>query len=175
MKRAVIILFLNILGNYLVAQNSIKFNKTYFILPGYGVVPLSIMRLSNDYLVYASTVYAPGRQCAGLAKIDSLGDMVWVKTYPFAGYNEVSTNTENETAVTVPWGGEIAADILQNDSTGFYNWALYRFDSRGDTIWTKNNKDSSNLWVDQIKITRDNKYLIYGQWIKVVVIRHRWH
>lgn len=165
MKRFVFIIFLTFLGSFLAAQNVGKFNKVYSILSGYGSEAIGVSVATNGYIIYGGTVYAPNKQAVAIMKIDSIGNSVWAKYFPDGSYNFFWANTSNELGINVPWGGEIVAGILQNNSTGFDNWGLYRFDSKGDTVWTRNYKDSTNFWANQIKITRDNKYLIYGSWV----------
>lgn len=178
MRKIVSILFLTMLGSQLAAQQVNTFNKTYSIIPGYGSGSSGVSITSNGYIIYGGTTYSPNKECVEILKVDSNGNSIWGKYFPNKNYNFTWINISNEIGVNVPWGGEIMAGMLQNDTTGFYNWGLYRFGNGGDTVWTKNYKDSTDFWVDQIKITRDKKYLIYGEWvnnkdypIKVAIIK----
>jgi hypothetical protein len=164
LKKGLHVLLFCVLGNSLIAQNT-QFNKAYQPIPGLSAISFSVQNAPSGNIVYGGTVDSNNHQDVALVKIDSAGNVLWKKSYNKIGYNFAPDGTANEIGVVVPWGGEIGvADWEIDTSSSFAYWSLYRFDAIGDTIWTKNYHDSTDIVMDQLKITRDKKYLIYGEW-----------
>ncbi len=164
-KGAFLLFFIGILGNFTIAQN-IRFNEAFPIIPGLAASSLSIMVEPNGYIIYGITLDSKGHQDIALSKIDSTGNILWKKSYPKASYNFLPYAVCNELGINIPWGGEIGEIDWYNDTvSSLVCWGLYRFDGNGDTVWTRNYADSTFTLTDEIKITRDEKYLIYGAWI----------
>ena len=123
------------------------------------------MNEHDGYILYGGTNDSTYLGDPGIIKIDSVGNVVWKKYYHRSGYEFVIYQNSIELGMNVPWGGEIGVTTWLNDTSGLNPyWGLYRFDGKGDTLWTRNYQDTTNLVISQIEIPRDNKYLIYGGW-----------
>jgi len=152
------------LGNSVTAQ-SIQFNKAFPVAPDSNSWSFSIQKVPSGYIIYGITVDSNYHQDPAIVKIDTEGTNLWQSSYNRPGYDFYPLGTANELGIVVPWGGEIGAVDWINDTTSsFPYWSLYRFDDNGDTIWTRNYQDSTNTSLDQVKISREKKYVIYGEW-----------
>ncbi len=144
---------------------SINFNVAYPVIPGVSAAAYGLMNEHDGYILYGGTNDSTYLGDPGIIKIDSVGNVVWKKYYHRSGYEFVIYQNSIELGMNVPWGGEIGVTTWLNDTSGLNPyWGLYRFDGKGDTLWTRNYQDTTNLVISQIEIPRDNKYLIYGGW-----------
>ncbi len=167
-KRRILVVLFCAFGNILIAQN-IQFNEAYQAIPGLSAISFNIQSAGSGYIIYGATIDSNNHQDPAIVKIDSAGNIVWQKSYYKSGYDFVPLECENELGVVVPWGGGMEVVSWENDtSASCTDWSLYRFDGNGDTLWTKNYRDSAGIVIDQIKITREKKYVIYGEWYDFV-------
>ena len=102
-----------------------------------------ILELSNKQLVMCGSTnsYGAGSSDAFIMKADSLGNLIWAKTYGdiFAeGFEKIVEDGENGFYVS-GW-----ADIVSGSQWGT---TITRLDNTGDIIWSK--------WVDDDLITRE--------------------
>ena len=167
MKRLVSIccfLFTTILS---VAQSSNKFNKQYSLLYSLPSNATSIMPSNSGYVIYGST--SDSSQYSGLrvalTKLDSAGNLKWTKSYGKKGYDYESIFTLGGGGASVPWGGYIGAGYVDTVTGAWDRMALFRFDSNGDTLWTKQYRDSANLLGWFVKVARKSDYIIGGTWV----------
>jgi len=167
MKRLVFICCFLFTSSLLLAQSSIKFNKQYTLLYSLPSNAISIMPSNKSYVIYGST--SDSSQFSGLrvamTKIDSVGNLKWAKSYGKKGYDYNNVFFNGGGGASVPWGGFIGAGYIDTASGAWFRMALFRFDSNGDTLWTKQYRDSANLLGFYVKIARKCDYIIGGTWV----------
>jgi hypothetical protein len=137
---------------------------------GYAQTALGIESLPDGYMVISgSSDYdsiAPGQfffhASVLLTKIDLLGEKVWERRSwrPFHGALPGWSNCCD----TIPGGGYVVGGASE-DTTGFNEVYLMRFDAEGDTLWTKvfGDPNENKFWIgSQVKRTANGDFLIVG-------------
>jgi hypothetical protein len=163
-----IFLFFLSLGNVLIAQ-SIRFNEAFPIHPYTDSWSFSVQNAPSGYIIYGITVDSNNHQDPAIVKIDSVGNLLWQRTYPKNGFDFIPLRVPNELGIITSSGDEVGVVNWVNDtSLSYAYWSLYHFNNIGDTIWTRNYHDSSGIVLDQIKASREKQYLIYGEWFNYV-------
>jgi hypothetical protein len=97
-----------------------------------------------------------------LTRIDADGERLWEKrSYrPFHG----TTAGWSNCCDTIPGGGYVVGGASE-DTTGFDEVYLMRFDAEGDTLWTKvfGDPNENKFWIgSQVKRTANGDFLIVG-------------
>lgn len=166
MKKLASILLGIILGSFLAAQNVSIFNKIYTAILGMPCYSDRINVCSGGYMIYGGTIDSNNLSKVVMMKIDTLGNLLWKKSYGKSGYNfyDESIIPGGGGGVPVPWGGYIEPGSVSNSIASWYKLALYRFDDNGDTLWTKIYNDSTNELGITVKVTRQKKYVIGSEW-----------
>jgi len=137
---------------------------------GYAQTAFGIETLHDGYMVISgSSDYdsiAPGQfffhASVLLTKIDLLGEKVWERRSwrPFHG----SLPGWSNCCETIPGGGYVVGGASE-DTTGFDEVYLMRFDAEGDTLWTKAFGDpaGNKFWIGfQVKRAPNSDFLIVG-------------
>lgn len=147
------------------------FNKRHdafangFAQTGFGVELLPdgfmIISGSDDYdSIAPGTSFFHGSVL--LTKIDPSGNTIWEKRSwrpfhsAFAGWSNCCD--------TIPGGGYVVGGASE-DTTGFDEVYLMRFDANGDTLWTRvfGDPNGNSFWIGyQVKRTTDGGFLIMG-------------
>lgn len=92
-----------------------------------------------------------------LIKIDSLGNLFWIKTY---GGNRVSAGLS---VAKTSDGGYILTGSIQPTPGSFDNVYLVKTNSLGDTLWTRNYGDTKTDIGRSVAQTTNGGYIIAGQ------------
>lgn len=93
MKKLASILLGIILGSFLAAQNVSIFNKIYTVIPGMPCYSDRINVCSGGYMVYGGTADSNNLSKVVMLKIDTLGNLLWKKSYGKSGFNYYSEST----------------------------------------------------------------------------------
>jgi len=167
MKKIRLILSFTIFCGYLAAQNDIKFSKLYNVIPGMPCYSDRISVCSNGYMIYGGTIDSNNLAKVVMLKIDTLGNILWKKSYGKRGYDyfDESIITAGGGGIAVPWGGYIEPGTVINNPESWEKLALYRFDDNGDTLWTKIYNDSTNEIGIVSKVTREKQFIVGGEWV----------
>jgi hypothetical protein len=91
-----------------------------------------------------------------LAKLDSLGDSIWTRTYNFApielGYR-----------LAIDAGGNIAAAVYAGDSADYCHCLTVRFTPDGDTLWTRRYSRGSDDAGGGVAIDPNGNIIVAGR------------
>ena len=98
-----------------------------------------------------------GELDAYVVKTDSLGNIVWEKTYGGSGYDE------GRRIVTKPGGGYMILANTDSQISGEFNYYLISADVNGDTLWTETmgKTGGTDRCFDILNIS-ENQYLLAG-------------
>jgi len=150
-----------LLANIILAQTpDTLWNRYFSFLPEVDEIGKDLIRtFDNGYLIVGTTENLQGYKDIYLIKTNNLGIPLWTKTY---GGN---LDDELNSAKLLPDGGFILTG-RSSSLTGFQVYSyimLYRTDSLGDTIWTKNFGSFEN-WSSghSIDLCYDGGYIITG-------------
>lgn len=135
---------------------NIQWSKTY---GGAGIDYANKIQKTSDgnYVVFGGTnSFGLGNSCGVLLKIDSLGNIIWYKTYGELGYVYGSTGQQTLDDGFILIGG------VTNVATNDQNACLIKTDSLGDLIWTKSYGDSNQDASSAGQQTSDGGY-IFGR------------
>ncbi|MEO0228207.1 MAG: T9SS type A sorting domain-containing protein [candidate division WOR-3 bacterium] len=124
--------------------------------PGHNDAGEFIQQTSDGgYIIAGSTERNDGYYDIYLIKTDSLGSIIWAKTYGNYGVSE----TGREVQITSDGGY-----IIVGDSMGLYNHQVYlvKTDSLGNLRWTRSYGGSGYDWGRSVKETSDGGYIIAG-------------
>ena len=154
----------------LFAQKAITFNKIYNFPKSFSNTSNSVIPCSDGYVLYGLEIDSNHLSRVTLLKIDTLGNTLWVKSYGNKDSNYYNTFPGGCGGASIPSGGYIGVGFVFNDTNRtFGTWdklALFRFDSKGDTIWTRIYSDTGRLEGWYLKIARHNRYLLGCNWFQ---------
>lgn len=117
---------------------------------------------SDGGYIIIGNILVSGYYDAYLIKTDSLGNVLWAKTY--CGTNNDYGNCVQQTFD----GGYIIAGTTSSFGVGSSDVWLIRTDSLGDTLWTKTYGDTVNAPITPVDAgyfveqTRDSGYIVVG-------------
>lgn len=98
----------------------------------YEEANLGIVTPDNGIIFAGSTSsFGAGQLDAYLVKTDSVGNLLWQKTFGFSGYDEGRKIVKN------PNGGYIILANTDSQIGGEFNYYIVSVDENGDTLWTK--------------------------------------
>jgi len=162
---AFLVIFFSMLSS-VSAQHAIRFNKIYNVIPGIACYAQRVSVYNDGYALYGETDDSTNSYTKiSVTKIDTSGNIMWNKSYGKPGFGYFFGNLPGGGGGTkVPWGGYIEAGIISNIAQTWYRLALFRFDDKGDTLWTRIYNDSTDELGITIKVTRDKKYIVGGDW-----------
>ncbi|MBA3970748.1 MAG: T9SS type A sorting domain-containing protein [Bacteroidetes bacterium] len=152
------ILFLLLLIIVLKSNAQIYFNNRYNY-NGFGGDAPSIIAIDSGYLAAGGSYTSTGISEMGLLRIDSLGNLLWKKSYakPFhyyyGGYPSSLIQTTD--------GGFAFASIIE-DTLGNDDIIFFRFNKFGDTLWTKQIGTTFFDLGAQCRQTLDKGFVIVG-------------
>ncbi|MEO8087794.1 MAG: hypothetical protein ABI763_13290 [Bacteroidota bacterium] len=144
-----LLITLILLGNISHAQQNF-FNKRYNL--DYIEHGLNILQDSNNFIVVGPSHSMGSRNKIRLSKIDSAGSLVWTKTIESANKNYYSGG-QGSFVKTSDNGYVLGGSVV--DSTGEEYGMLLKFNSNGDTMWSKVFGDTSYEAFYQCKQTFD--------------------
>ncbi len=99
---------------------------------GYDEANFPIQTTDHGYIFCGSTgSMGAGDLDAYVVKTDSIGNMLWQKTYGGSGYDE------GRRIVAKPGGGYMILANTDNQIFGELNYYLVSADEKGDTVWTE--------------------------------------
>ncbi len=162
----VFVLGLNSESN-LFAQNIPTFNKIYGVIGNLPNESNSIIPISNGYVLYGETKDSNNFSRISIIKIDTIGNLIWEKSYGKKDSNYWSIFAFGGGGVSVPWGGFLGVGYIGNDTGTWGTWdklALFRFDNNGDTVWTRTYSDTARLEGWFVKVARKKKYILGCNW-----------
>jgi hypothetical protein len=112
----------------------------------------------GGYVIAGSTwSYGAGAEDVYLIKTDSIGDVVWTRTYGGAdmenGWSIEETSDE----------GYIIAGFTRSFGAGSYDVYLVKTDSLGDTVWTRTYGGAAADYAWSVEETGDGGYIIAGE------------
>jgi hypothetical protein len=152
-----------ILGHPLKAQNT--FQKT---IGGNGeddCVDL-IVSFDGGYVMTGMTnSFGAGNYDVFLNKIDSIGNILWYKTYGGSDYDY------GWSLVQTPDSGFIVVGATSSFSTGNQDIYVIRTNSIGDTIWTKTYGTINDDWASSLIETFDGNFVISGNSSGIFLIK----
>ncbi|MEO8759812.1 MAG: T9SS type A sorting domain-containing protein [Bacteroidia bacterium] len=130
-----------------------SFGANTAISDGYSIAQTS----DNGYIItgYTNGFNEPNGD-AFLLKTDSLGNIMWTKTYGSAGVdwgNSVKQTTD---------GGYIMAGSASFDTTNLTDVYLIKTNAVGDTLWTKTYGGAGYDFGQSLDITTDGGFIITG-------------
>ncbi len=98
----------------------------------YDEANFPIQTADNGYIFCGSTSsMGAGGLDAYVVKTDSIGNMIWQKTYGFSGYDE------GRRIVAKPGGGYMILANTDSQIPAEFNYYLVSADENGDTVWTE--------------------------------------
>jgi Secretion system C-terminal sorting domain len=150
-----ILILINLLCNYITAQQ-IYFNKRIDYNHGYEE-GWSILHYNDTTLIVSSTINT--RIKLALSFLDSTGSIIQSKIYGDIHHNYYAGGPGS--IISTRDGGFACGGSIK-DSTGNGNILLYKFNSQGDTEWTRIFGDTTFQSGWQVKQTRDGGYIITG-------------
>lgn len=112
-----------------------------------------VQKTADGYIVTGQQEVTSGVTALWLLKTDTLGKMVWSKTYGGTDTSEAWGNSIQQTSD----GGYIITGVYWQ---GFSQIWLLKTDSNGDTLWTRNYGRSQGLCVQEIP---DEGYILTGK------------
>ncbi|PCJ26138.1 MAG: hypothetical protein COA97_06205 [Flavobacteriales bacterium] len=160
MKRMCLILLL--LFGILYSQNSTGqnyFNKRYEF-NGWADAAYSVVEVDSGYYVvgyvYDSLFWYMSIE---VMYLDTAGNKVWGKAYGEPYYNNIPGS--NGSFIPTTDGGYVLGGLVV-DTLGNRDGKLYRFNSYGDTLWTRVYGDAAFQSFVQCKQTTDNGFILSG-------------
>ncbi|MCK4303351.1 MAG: carboxypeptidase regulatory-like domain-containing protein [Candidatus Eisenbacteria sp.] len=115
--------------------------------------------LNGGYIIAGyTTAHTAGDRDFYLVETDSLGNVLWTKTYGGSDRDyakEVDPTTD---------GGYVAIGGTQSFGGYGWNFWLIRTDALGDTLWTKAYDSGSQEWGNSVKQTADGGYILAGRY-----------
>lgn len=115
------------------------------------------VQLAKDkgYIIVGyTTSYGAGGQDVYLIKIDSMGQMIWSKTY--GGSGDEAGNSVQQTFD----GGYIIVGMTNSYGSGGQDIYVIKTNSTGDTVWTRVFGDPRDDWGVSVQQTVDSGYII---------------
>ncbi|MEO8149877.1 MAG: hypothetical protein ABI723_19715, partial [Bacteroidia bacterium] len=112
----------------------------------------------NGYIVVGATEgFGAGNNDAYLIKTDSIGNLLWSKTFGGTG-NDYCTSVQQTTD-----GGYIIAGTTTSFGAGSYDIYLIKTNTNGDTLWTKTFGGANDDFGQSVQQTVDGGYIIAGK------------
>ncbi len=113
--------------------------------------------IDNGYIIVGSTKsFGGGNSDVYLIKIDSVGSMLWSKTYGGLS-DDYGTSVQPTTD-----GGYIIGGYTWSFGAGSVDMYLIKTDAIGDTLWTKTYGGSMADYCRQIQETNEGGYIVVG-------------
>ena len=141
------------------AQTYFSNRYEYF---GWTEVPWNVVQTDSGYMTFGGVnTDATLINGIGVMHVDSFGNVLWKKYF---GDTQVFNYFPGGpgSLVSTQGGGYIMAGSV-DDSTGDSDALLYKFDYKGDTLWTKKYGDNSWQAAIQCKVTSDGGFIIIGK------------
>jgi len=116
----------------------------------------AVKQTSDGGYIIAGTTnsFGAGFQDVYLIKTDSLGNMIWSKTY-----GDSSSEGGNSLDITLDGGYIIAGYKNYGGYSSFY---IIRVDSLGDTLWTRSYGPATREGAQCVRQTEDQSYILVG-------------
>jgi len=159
-KRWLIILIL-LYTTVTVHGQSTYFNNMYDNTGGNDIA-WSIISVDTGYFVALVTTdtFGDSEFDVGIMFIDTLGNEIWIKKFESPG-NSLFAGLAGSLTQTQDGGFALAGSISYAD--GDLDAMLWRFDGKGDTLWTKTYRSDTSLSVGySCKQTSDGGYVLTG-------------
>jgi hypothetical protein len=134
----------------------LTFRKSYDYNYDYTGACNLIRTLDGNFVVAGTTRLAGGLLGSTIAKIDSLGDTLWTKSY---GPNLYMWNYSIRQTSD---GGFIFCGATNSYGAGLYDVLLIRMDSVGDTLWTKVYGGPLDDYGSHAEQTMDSGFIVTG-------------
>ncbi len=117
----------------------------------------TLQTADNGYIIVGATKsFGAGENDVFLIKTDSLGDILWAKTY--GGANNDCGYSVQETSD----GGFIVAGVTASFGAGADDIYLIKTNADGDTLWTKTYGGTDNDVGHSVQLISDEGYIIAG-------------
>lgn len=140
-------------------SQNIYFNKTYDFF-GNPEGASNVVPVDSGYLIVGFIRDSLNYRAVGILFIDTMGNEIWKKDYGIPG-NNVYPGLVGSFVPTSDGGFALGGNVAY--SNGDSDVMLWRFDSSGDTLWTKIYIDTSNLAVAyNCTQTRDGGFVLAG-------------
>jgi hypothetical protein len=119
---------------------------------------------SDSGFVIAAVTYSFGAGLADyfLVKTNSLGNLLWSKTYGGA------SDDRSESVVQTSDGGFLFTGESASNSQGNFDICMVRTNGAGDTVWTKNVGSIQNNEGYSLTLTSDSAFAIAGYYYSVL-------
>src|SRR2546427_382394 len=153
----IVLMLISVQTVTVIAANPIPtWAKTYHATGAVDSAKLVQQTADGGFIVAGSTNSSgvPGNPHAWVLKLDSLGNVVWQKTY--GGTGPDSANSVQQT----PDGGFIVAGGLTNSSSGVQHGWIFKLDATGSIVWQKTY--FGGLPLDTIWQSSDGGFIVAG-------------
>ena len=142
-------------SNYTIAQ-AVKFEKVYGGT-GYDYGHSVAQTFDKGYVIAgATTSFGVGSTDAYILKTDSMGVVLWQKT--FGGINIDQFYSIKETSDS----GFVMAGFTNSEGNGGYDMYVVKTDKNGDSLWTKSFGGTNWDFAYSVEQTSDGGYIIAG-------------
>lgn len=153
--KLIFFIFIICQSNYTIAQ-AVKFEKVYGGT-GYDYGHSVAQTFDKGYVIAgATTSFGVGSTDAYILKTDSMGVVLWQKT--FGGINIDQFYSIKETSDS----GFVMAGFTNSEGNGGYDMYVVKTDKNGDSLWTKSFGGTNWDFAYSVEQTSDGGYIIAG-------------
>ncbi|PCH92892.1 MAG: hypothetical protein COB85_07700, partial [Bacteroidetes bacterium] len=139
-------------------SQQVYFNNIYDYF-GNQETAFSVLAVNGGYYIAGAAKDSSTWQRIEILYIDSLGNEIWKKSYGKQGH-QYYPGIGGSFISTFDGGYALGGSVLK--PTGDSDAMLYKFDSNGDTLWTRTYGDSLFQIVYKCQQTNDGGYILVG-------------